>query len=108
MSAHISKDTLALVGSERVGHYFKDEPEYMARPEVPRVDVFGHLWNLAKWMLEMPRRRAIIDELSTMSEHELSDIGLSRADLNRVFDPNFAAERRDARATLDYLRPAAM
>jgi len=43
-----------------------------------------------------------------MSEHELSDIGLSRGDLNRVFDPNFASERRDARASLDYLRPAAM
>ena len=41
----------------------------------------------------MPRRRAVLDELSMLSDHELADIGLSRVDLGRVFDPSFAAER---------------
>ena len=31
-------------------------------------------------------------ELSQMSDHELSDIGLSRADIGRVFNPDFNAD----------------
>jgi uncharacterized protein YjiS (DUF1127 family) len=47
----------------------------------------------AKWLMELPRRRALLDELSTLSDHELADIGLSRAELGMVFDPAFVAQR---------------
>ena len=38
-------------------------------------------------------RHATLNELAMLSDHELSDIGLSRSDIPRVFDPDFAAER---------------
>ncbi len=38
------------------------------------------------------RQQVALAELELMSEHELSDIGLSRADLSRLFDP---AHNRD-------------
>ena len=34
-----------------------------------------------------------MQEMSLMTDRELSDIGLSRSDLARVFDPAFAAAR---------------
>jgi uncharacterized protein YjiS (DUF1127 family) len=34
-----------------------------------------------------------MQEMAMMTDRELSDIGLSRSDLSRVFDPTFAADR---------------
>ncbi len=46
---------------------------------------------------ELPRRRATLDELGRLSDHELADIGLTRGDLPRVFDPAFVNSRNFAR-----------
>jgi uncharacterized protein YjiS (DUF1127 family) len=40
--------------------------------------------------------------MQTMSDRELSDIGLSRGDLARVFDPAFAADYSRARNYIAY------
>ncbi len=50
-----------------------------------------------QWLAELPKRRAVLDELGRLSEHELADIGLTRSDLPRVFDPAFVAGRNFAR-----------
>lgn len=50
-----------------------------------------------KWLAELPRRNAVVAELSALSDHELADIGLSRPELNRVFDTKFAIERQALR-----------
>jgi len=57
------------------------------------VDLFGKLRAAVRWIAEMPKRRAVLDELNTLSDHELSDIGLSRGDLRQVFDPAFVEQR---------------
>jgi uncharacterized protein YjiS (DUF1127 family) len=41
----------------------------------------------------MPRRRAVINELDALSDHELADIGLARVDVPRVFDRDFVSSR---------------
>ena len=51
------------------------------------------LANVAEWQ----RRRAVMQEMAMMTDRELSDIGLSRADLATVFDPTFAANRARGR-----------
>jgi uncharacterized protein YjiS (DUF1127 family) len=43
----------------------------------------------ALFILDYPRRRALFEQLSAMSDRELADIGLQRADLARVFDEDF-------------------
>lgn len=48
-----------------------------------------------QWLLEMPRRRAVINQLDSLSDHELADIGLARADVPRVFDRGFGVSRAD-------------
>ena len=46
----------------------------------------------------LPRRLAVLDELNELSDRELADVGLRRADLRRVFDANFVREREAVRA----------
>lgn len=41
------------------------------------------------YLVALPRRRAVIDELAQLTDRELADIGLSRAELTKVFDPQF-------------------
>jgi uncharacterized protein YjiS (DUF1127 family) len=42
---------------------------------------------------QMKERRRVIRELEAMSDRELTDLGISRYDIPRVFDPKFTAER---------------
>ena len=59
----------------------------------------ARLMAAALWLVQMPRRRAVLDELARLSDHELADIGLTRCDLPRVFDPAFVACRNFAART---------
>jgi len=43
-----------------------------------------------RFLVTYPSRRAVFDQLNAMSDRELADIGLERADLARVFDEDFA------------------
>ena len=69
-----------------------EEPSLsVIEPRAHRVR--GWLARLLTAAAEWHRRRAVMREMAMMTDRELSDIGLSRSDLSRVFDPTFAAER---------------
>jgi len=42
-------------------------------------------------------QQTTLSEMAMMSDRELSDIGLSRGDVPRVFDPSFVADRAGSR-----------
>lgn len=42
---------------------------------------------------EHMRRQHVVAELSRLSDHELADIGLSRADIGQIFTSEFATRR---------------
>lgn len=44
-------------------------------------------------LLALPRRQAVLNELSSLTDRELADIGLTRGEMSRVFDPRFAEAR---------------
>ena len=90
MNAHVSNTDLTYVVPSALSS--AGATPYAA----PRRGVLAWLADLGQWLSEMPRRRAVLTELSGLSDHELADIGLSRADLPRVFDPEFAQLRRSA------------
>ncbi len=71
--------------ADRTADSFRGEPA--ARPLGARVKA------AARWLLQIPRRAAVINALSGLSDHELADIGLSRNELARVFDGQFNADR---------------
>ena len=54
----------------------------------------GRFGAMVQWLMDMPRRRAVINELDALSDHELADIGLARGDVRRVFDRSFKVERQ--------------
>lgn len=83
MNAFTSKEELALLPASRISyaeHYTNDRA---ARPSIfARIAAFFE-------------RQSTLNELGQLSDRELADIGLHRAELSRVFDPSFAnASRR--------------
>lgn len=58
-------------------------------------------------VVEYPHRRRVRDELALMSDRELSDIGLSRDEIDRVFDGDFEAQALRAANAQDNARSAA-
>lgn len=89
MTAPVAKNALSFIA-----------PETMSRYQGPSTGVAARLTQLVDAVRQWPRRRAVLAELASLSDHELSDIGLSRADLPRVFDPRFAVNRNSARLGL--------
>jgi uncharacterized protein YjiS (DUF1127 family) len=55
--------------------------------------VFRAIGATLRFIGEYPQRARVLRHLAQLSDRELADIGLSRADLARVFDEDFAAAR---------------
>ncbi len=97
MNAPLAKEQMALLMSDSLTYRSPvvegtDGTVADARP-APRslAQRIGSLFNS---LLAMPRRRAVLDELASLSDRELADIGLNRSELSRVFDPQFAETRK--------------
>ena len=89
MNVRATKDEMAIMMPATVSTF---------APVVPARGLFAKIGDAVRWLAELPRRHALIDELSTLSDHELADIGLNRSDLDLVFDRQFTAERSGYRA----------
>ncbi len=103
MSAPITKDKLSFT----LGDLTYIDPSFDDDALVPRTRAakhpiatwFAHLFaKFAEWQ----RRRAVIQEMAMMSDRELADIGLTRSDLARVFDPDFVAAHARGRDYIAY------
>ncbi len=108
MSSHVAKEEIALLMPERLVHYFQDDPEYMPASNEPGRGVLASIVSMVQWFIDIPRRRAVLDELGSLTDHELSDIGLSRGDLGQVFDRQFAVARNVERDLMAAGRSASM
>ena len=91
MSAPTTNDqfSLSLGNLSYIGASYEEASPSVIKPRAHRV----HAWiaHLRVKAVEWHRRRTIMQEMAMMTDRELSDIGLSRSDLSRVFDPTFAA-----------------
>jgi len=94
MNARVAKEEIALLMPTTLASYA--DTAYAA-PAETTPNAFARA---IAWLLDLPRRRAVLSELSMLSDHELADIGLTRSELSRVFDPEFAARRGKNRATM--------
>jgi uncharacterized protein YjiS (DUF1127 family) len=100
MNAQVAKEEIALLMPNTLSHYFKEEVEYMPQPEAKGPGLLGRLAAVLRWIAELPQRRAVVDELSALTDHELADIGLTRSEVAQVFDPTFAAQRNGERIAI--------
>jgi uncharacterized protein YjiS (DUF1127 family) len=102
MSAQITKDqfTFSLGNASYVDYSYDEPPATVVK--APRSGI-GHWLRLAvSTLADWQRRQTVLQEMAMLSDRELADIGLSRFDLPRVFDPAFAAERVRGRDYLAY------
>ena len=93
MSAPITKDqlTFSLGNQSYIDSSYDEQVETPPAPRKRSVFTRLHEWH---------HRRQVVAELAQMTDRELADIGLSRADVARVFDGQFAAEHAHDR---DYI-----
>ncbi len=83
-----------------IGPSYDDAPAWVAEPQ--KRPSGGWMARLVAKFTEWQHRRAVLQEMAMMTDRELSDIGLSRADLTRVFDPAFVADRAHGRDYIAY------
>ena len=104
MNALTSKDqfTFSLGEASYIDHTYNeyDEPTAVS-VKTPEHGIGQWLKHAVAAFAAWRRRQAVLQEMAMMTDRELADIGLSRSDLGRVFDPVFATDR--ARARSDYI-----
>jgi len=91
MTAHVSKEQLGLMLPGTMSHYFQDEPEYL---EAPRPGLFARLFSAISGWVAL---RTEMEEVSSLTDAQLADIGISRSEIPLVFDNAFAAQRNQDR-----------
>ncbi len=87
MNAPLSADQMALLMSNSLS--YSGSVAQAARP----LTIGTRLAQFVSYLRSLPQRRAVINELSALSDRELADIGLHRAEMGRVFDPKFVEAR---------------
>jgi uncharacterized protein YjiS (DUF1127 family) len=81
MNAYTSKEELALLPSSRISHAEHYTNDRAARPTLfARIAAFFE-------------RQSTLHELGQLTDRELADIGLNRAELKLVFEPAYANAR---------------
>ena len=109
MNAPLAKEQIALLMSDSLTYrstVVEGTDGTIATANLAPGSLFQRLRGLVSALLAMPRRRAVLDELASLSDRELADIGLNRAELSRVFDPRFAETRKRGAAPNAFSRTA--
>jgi uncharacterized protein YjiS (DUF1127 family) len=91
MTAHVSKEQLGLMLPGTMSHYDQNEPEYL---EAPRPGMLASFFlAVTGWV----SRHTAMEEVSSLSDAQLADIGISRSEIPLVSDHAFAAQRNQDR-----------
>jgi len=94
MNASINKNEFAFKLPEMASYHSTwDDADYEPRLPHRRQSWVARLTAApVRWATAYAERRRVMNELAQMSDRELADLGISRYDIPRVFDPKFAAE----------------
>ena len=95
MNAPLAKEQIALLMSDSLTYrtpVVEGTDGTVAETIHPR-GLLARIGAALSALMAIPRRRAVIDELSSLTDRELADIGLNRSELGRVFDPRFVQAR---------------
>ena len=102
MNAPITNDQFNFsLGNASYIDYAYDEPTATV-VEKPTRSIGQWLASTVAWFAEWRHRQAVMREMEMLTERELADIGLTRSDLPRVFDPAFAAAHARGRDYIAY------
>ena len=90
MNAHTAKEEMALLTTG----FSRSDAETLGSRSAARPSLFARA---AAWLRRQHERRAVVEELSMLTDRELADIGLARSDVPHVFDRAFAELRDEQR-----------
>lgn len=90
MNMRVAKEEIALLMPSSLSSY-TNEPH--VGETATRGGLISKLASAVHFLLDLPRRHAVVAELAALSDRELADIGLARSDLARVFDASFASRQ---------------
>jgi uncharacterized protein YjiS (DUF1127 family) len=91
MNAPFAKNHMADLLPAGLSYRSSAESDVRTGRDARRDDGAGRkIADAIAYLVAMPKRRAVLDELSRLSDRELADIGVARSELKRVFDPAFA------------------
>jgi uncharacterized protein YjiS (DUF1127 family) len=86
MNAPLAKEQIALLMSDSLTYRVSPvQGTEGTIADAGRSSFAGRISAAIRYIVELPRRRAVIDELSRLTDRELADIGLTRAGLDQVF-----------------------
>ncbi len=77
MNAYVSKEELALLPAAQINF-----PQHYSDAQARKSGVIASIFG---WISAFVERQRVLAELNALSDRELSDIGLARAELPRVF-----------------------
>lgn len=97
MNAPITKDqfTFSLGYASYIDYSYDEAPATVVK--LPKRGIGQWLNRAVAAFAEWRRQRMALRDMARLTERELADIGLSRADMLRVFDPAFAADHARGR-----------
>ncbi len=87
MNAPLSADQLALLMSNSLSY-----PSQVVEA-AGSLSIGARLRQFGAYLRSLPERRAVMNELASLTDRELADIGLHRAEMGRVFDRRFVEAR---------------
>ena len=102
MSAHLVESDFFLklaTSQSYIDSSYDATPDSVARP-APRGllrRIGDGLASLVQGVKTWSSRHATLSEMEQMSDRELADIGLTRVDVPRVFDPEFVSDHARGR-----------
>jgi uncharacterized protein YjiS (DUF1127 family) len=100
MTASINKNEFSFKLPDMLSYHSTwDDADY--EPTLPTRRASWFLRAVAapmRLVTKLAERHRVMNELARLSDRELADLGMSRYDIPRVFDPSFAVEHAE-RAT---------
>jgi len=94
MNAHVAKDAMTFVMLASLSDAGIIPARRDAdRSEPARPGLMARTLSALRWLGGLPGRRAMLEELRGLSDHELADIGVTRAELGAVVSPQIGALR---------------
>jgi uncharacterized protein YjiS (DUF1127 family) len=79
MTAPLAKEQLKLLSP--INLTYGDAPVQASHG----IGLFRLVVDAVRWVVTWPRRQAVLDELSRLTDRELNDIGLNRGEIRAVF-----------------------